>query len=268
MHCLKTLRQLIIFLVALSPAFIPFSTHLSALSLPTYIEDAVVILEDPITISGETKYIVHGTGFIIQDTIKNTVLLVTNRHVLRNRDSIYVRFNTLDGQSKRKRTLLKRKDGSFLGVVYPDSTIDLAVITAPKDLKFRAIDVGRFKPISEVKLGDEVYFIGFPLMEYVGKDRNYPIIRHGVVSYISREDVFSITNPDSIIFSKNMILIDATSMSGNSGSPVISTPKKGSDKASVIGVVQGHFESSETGSNLNLGIVIPVDRILEIIDKF
>jgi len=265
---LKISIQNLFFLATFSFVFFQFKVSVRALSLPTYIEDAVVVIEDAIFVDGQVKYSVHGTGFIIQDTIKHISLLVTNRHVLQNRDSIFVRFNTLDGKSRRMVNILKRKDGSFFWRAHPDSNIDVAAIAMPKDLNVRAIDTDRFKPISEVSLGDEVSFIGFPLLGFAGKDKNYPIIRHGVVSYISKENVFSVKNLDSIVFSKDMILIDATSLSGNSGSPVISIPRKGSNRTSLIGIIQGHLSDPNTSENLDLGIVIPVDRISEIMSSF
>jgi hypothetical protein len=115
--------------------------------------------------------------------------------------------------------------------------------------------------------------VGFPLvapeaLKLTGKRINHPVVRYGVVACISREDVRSLANPELLILLKNMLLINATSLQGNSGSSVISTAKQRSDKASIIGVVQGHFSHGETRENLDLGIVIPTDRIQEIIDCF
>ena len=260
--------QQLVFIATFLLVFFQFKVSVRGLSLPTYIEDAVVVIEDGIFIDGQVKYSVHGTGFIVQDTSKHMALLVTNRHVLQNRDSIFVRFNTLDGKSERRVYILKRKDGSFSWRAHPDANIDVAAIAVPQDLNVRAIDTDRFKPISEVSLGDEVFFVGFPLVGFAGKDKNYPIIRHGVVSYISKEDVFSDKNIGSVVFSRDMILIDATSLSGNSGSPVISIPRKGSNRTSLIGIIQGHLSDPNTNENFDLGIVIPVDRISEITSSF
>lgn len=240
-----------------------------AFPIPAGLEDAVVLIEVRDKPNDSSSFRSLGTGFFLQDTATEADLfLITNRHVLSNRDTVFVKINLPNGGLRLPAPL---RDAS--GVVYwrghPDPSIDVAALPVVKGLPVKALErFSRARMLNDVSLGDEVYFVGFPLADYTRTTRNYPVLRHGVVSYISRE---SIPDPDTAkpnILASEMILIDATSLPGNSGSPVLSVPGLGESRTKLAGIIQGHLSLNRTGENLDLGIVIPTDRIVELIDTF
>lgn len=255
----------ILFLILAVPAASSFA---QMNFIPQGTEDVVVVIEKTIPAKSAPLFITHGTGFFLTDSAGNT-FLVTNRHILQGHDSLFVRFNFVDGSSTRRVLRLKRPDGTDFWKGDADTMVDLAAVPIPDWLsKFRYIDCMRIKPIREVKAGDPVYFVGFPLLEYTGRERVYGVFRHGIVSYIAKEAITSILNPDSIIMTKGMILIDATSLGGNSGSPVLSTPRAGDKRASLIGVVSGHLAIDSADDNIALGRVEPAERLTGILASF
>jgi S1-C subfamily serine protease len=237
--------------------------------IPMGVVDVVVSIEKPVIINGQVQEIPHGTGFFFQDSTTGAVFLVTNRHILAGHDSLSVRFNIADGTTRRFTLLLQTKDRKATWLAHRDTTIDVAIIPVPDRAgQVKIIDSPRLKSLSEIEPGDEVYFIGFPLAEYAGQTRVYPVFRHGIVAYIAQETILSLMKADSVILQKGMILVDATSMGGNSGGPVISNPRKGTERASLIGIIQGHLSIGNNSENADLGIVVPADRIAEIIRDF
>lgn len=236
-------------------------------SIPKYMEDCMVLIEDAQIAHNDTFFVVRGTGFLFFDGNENNpVYLISNRHVFMNRDNIFVKLNLADGSSVRKPVRLRDNVGNYFWTGHPDSSIDLALTRVTYGLNVRYISKDRIKPIDEIELGDEVLFLGFPLLGFASTNKNYPITRHGIVSFVAQENIGGLILPDSILLSKNMMLIDATVLPGNSGSPVLSTPRKGSDKTSLIGVVRGHISSLISDENLDFGIVIPAYRIIELIN--
>jgi S1-C subfamily serine protease len=232
-------------------------------------EQVVVLFEDAEVINNETIYSLRGTGFTLVDTSTRTSFVITNNHVLEGRDSIFVRFNTADGKAVRKCALLIT-GGQPRWISHSDTNIDLAIIPTPLELPIRGWRIERLKPLAETYAGDAVYFIGFPLGAYAGQEKNYPVVRSGIVAFISREDVFSLFKPDKLLLQKDMILLDGVSLHGNSGSPVISYPREDSDDLlSIIGVVRARLKDLKKEEiDLDLAVVIPADRIIELIEDY
>ena len=88
-------------------------------------------------------------------------------------------------------------------------------------------------------------------------------MRHGIVSYIVQD---SLVQPEGT-YPSGTILIDAISLNGNSGGPVISSLNDGSGRASLIGIIQGHL-GAEDRQNMDLGTVVPAERILDVLKEF
>ena len=208
----------------------------------------------------------HGTGFFYGDSATGVTFIVTNRHLLLGKDSLHVRFSDRDGIARKYTLDLVDNSGKPYWRAHPDTSIDVALFPVPMDFKVKMIDSQRLKPTAEITLGDIVYFIGFPLTEATTDYRVYPLLRHGVVSYIVKEG-FMFGNPPRLC-QKGSIFIDATSLGGNSGGPVISIPRAGSKRASLIGVIAGHVSVGENGENADLGIVVPAECIPEVIRQY
>lgn len=107
----------------------------------------------------------------------------------------------------------------------------LAVFEMPSNIvgeyptiKTSIIPSSLFSMRSDINLGDEVYFIGFPLG--IGtKNKIEPLVRTGSVAWVSE--------------SANYFFLDALSYGGNSGSPVYTKPTS-DNGTNFIGMVTGH----------------------------
>ena len=129
---------------------------------------------------------------------------------------------------------------------------------------------------TDLKLGDEVYFIGFPL-GYGATDYVEPIVRSGSVAWLP--------------VNEKIYLLDAFSYGGNSGSPIFrkrTLSKPGSiswTDSKMIGMITGHksielenvlsqpnpnelkFEKTNIDLNIGLASCIYMDDIMYCIDK-
>ena len=272
------------------------STRVDAMAFST-----VVLLEKKI---GD-KFIPHGTGTLFYDyTDDEKTIVVTCEHVLKNKE-IYVSIKTdsslhafmtqnkfdhltfdstwkwfySDGKIRTKVELFK--DSTF--AVHPDG-LDIAAF---KIDYFTSMIHGKdtilitnqtkipntmIKRKSDVDIGEEVFFLGFPFgigteINSIG-DTVYseiipnPLIRKGSVSWVSDQtDIF---------------LLDAISYSGNSGSPIFSKTitEYGQDLKSnflvrhpsrLIGMVFGHL--GYDFENFGLARCVWSDDLLKVIDK-
>jgi hypothetical protein len=134
-------------------------------------------------------------------------------------------------------------------------------------------------------IGDEVFITGLFRSHY-GRQRNVPIIRIGNIAMMRGEPVYT-----KYCGFTDAYLVEARSISGLSGSPVfVHAPPwqiiDGHPTVTVgghfylLGLMHGHFdvqnlnedivannESDATGGiNTGIGVVIPVEKILETID--
>jgi hypothetical protein len=130
-----------------------------------------------------------------------------------------------------------------------------------------------------IGLGDEVFLVGLFKYHY-GTEKNIPIVRIGHIAAIPDEKI------ETSFGLLDAYLIEARSISGLSGSPVFVRKSpvirdKGlhfSTRMWLLGLIHGHWNASksnidggtsdvETSDQINAGIaiVIPVDRILEVI---
>ena len=216
------------------------------------------------------------------------IFLVTNRHVINNRESLIARFNRpTSEESKVYPIQLKNPDGSARWTVHPEPECDVAVIPLNTQLLkddgmnfrwFRGDDdqvlcISRAKEV-QVSEGDGIFVLGFPMGE-AGEKRNYTIVRQGSIARIQ----------DMLQGSSKTFLIDASIYPGNSGGPVILKPETAAiagttpnNKAYLLGMVSEYLPyedvavSKQTGiprvvfeENSGLGVAIPVDVIRETI---
>lgn len=280
----------VVFLIILVLTTTVFSGDISAVDLPYGIEDCLIAFEETWSIhGGKPIYTSWGTGFFYQDVNTLHSYIVTNRHILVNRDSLCIKINEIDKIKCGRILVILKADTSWFALPNPD--IDLAVIPLNNNKYIRnqdsislqntrIMDSERVKPFKQLKIGDEAYFLGFPSIG-LGLDSdtcNYPVLRRGVISLLTNNELKGECFDDSlktwrsfIFATKNQILIDATSIGGNSGSPVLTPPDKEGNKAKLIGVIEGHVTKLENQAgrckqteNLDLAVAVPAEHLLEL----
>lgn len=259
--------------------------------IPTAFLNAVVAIG--INIKGQGQQWI-GTGFIVgRKEVENpdlsTHFLITNKHVIENRQSIFVRFNSLGGQFVKDYPInLIDNKGNHLFSVHPHKNTDIiAIQIAPQtlikdksiwgsfDLKDEALSLEQMQQTG-VDEGSLIYALGFP-MNLVEKIKA-PICRLGCISRVIDAFVLKESFPT--------FLVDAQTFPGNSGGPIISRPEHlfisgatSNGKAYLIGVLSAYIPyketliSSQTGhyrmiqeENSGLTVVHPVDRIKELVE--
>lgn len=228
--------------------------------------------------SGFTYGLRTGSRSLGNDQLHQFV--VTNRHVIEHRESLFVRQNY---SSDTHVSINSPRDAWFF---HPNPEIDVAVLQfAPSNSKGQSVKVPhpynnrlalQRKQLVDVQFGegDEVFVLGFPLAMVTKGHRNYAIVRQGVIARI--QDWY-----DQVVES---FLIDALVFPGNSGGPVLTKPTAYSahgnsiDHAYLIGMVSGYVahedtaRSEQTGrivlasvENTGLAQVIPIEIIEETI---
>jgi S1-C subfamily serine protease len=278
----KSFLNLVLLLIVI--IFGPYLSY-AQVYIPINLENCLVTFENVSLDSTGTVYFTpHGTGFIVWDDSLKSIFIISNRHIFGTRDSIVVKINSVDKSNKiigNRYTCYLSKNGKTLLMNHPDSTIDLAIFAFifKDSLDLFPLEMKRFKMLKDIKLGDPVLFLGFPLPEAAMGEMNYPIVRQGVVSFISKNDIIPVGTNKCLIES-NHILIDGNIMPGNSGSPVLSISSyKSGEMASFIGVISSHLYEDransmlrsigiEQGLDYKLGICIPADRVKELIQYY
>jgi hypothetical protein len=171
----------------------------------------------PLTVKDASgAFLPIGTGFLVDHLCNGQHFhcLVTAKHVIMKGD----------GQPRTDLFLLTNKKGqgvdwlelsslSSSGVMWkthPEK--DVAAIAVP--IIYQTHDVMKFMPeifedFSNIKEGDDIFFLGFPLQIGVTANRITPIVRSGMVALRNEDGTF---------------LIDANVFPGNSGSPVFFKP--------------------------------------------
>ena len=236
-----------------------------------------------------------GTGFLFGYRFKDqpydagayNIFLVTNKHVLRNFDTVFLKFNPQGNQPAKDYTLNLKHNNTFLYKMHPDKNVDVAVMPITQqfydNLKQDGVNPNFFQfdtdcyYIADMKNnigtteGDEVYALGYP-MGIVGNTRQYVILRGGVIARV--RDMLDGFSTDFII--------DAPVFPGNSGGPVVIRPEftfingtKSQSESRLIGLVKGYIPykdvaiSPQTGrprvsfeENTGLSLVEPVDHII------
>jgi hypothetical protein len=204
----------------------------AAMQIPDQIKEVVgfLFVDDP---SG--RVVPQGTGFFVGvfkpgSTNEGHAYFITAKHVLYRRtdnrlyESMYLRLNTISGGSDVGKIEL-RDSGKQKNVFLPsDPTVDLAAIILAPDPKRHAAKIltsdylttkEQFKQLGE---GSDIFFTGL-FVSHVGERKNYPIVRFGRVALLSDEPI-DFVNFKSERVKAELVLIEAQSYGGNSGSPV------------------------------------------------
>lgn len=232
-------------------------------------------------------------GYLVKDDADPTkreyqVFLVTARHVVEgyasgNQSPLRARLNgrdKLDGQEFETSSAVAA--WSF----HSNQNIDVAIL--PVDLgvlrekglehlffasDLHAADTRKLKEL-EVTAGDGIFVLGFP-MNLAGKQRNYVIVRSGVIARLS----------ELLDGASEKYMIDGFVFPGNSGGPVILKPEamsitgtKSHSSAYLVGIVLSYQPYIDYGispqtkraritfeENSGLADVLPTDFIDEAI---
>ena len=217
----------------------------------------------------EFEWRTEGTGFFyghlaVDDPEpqkrKYQPFLVTAKHVVQeheklrkidNRGELSIRVNPQNSSSPGEKfpiSILALSAGSTW-FFHPNSDIDLAIFPLNL-LKLReqglqsdffandqiVANADKLKDL-EVAAGDGVFILGFP-MNLAGVQRNYVIVRQGVIARIS----------EMLDRASRTFLVDAFVFPGNSGGPVVLKPEFGSiegtksqNTAYLIGIVLSYI---------------------------
>lgn len=260
--------------------------------IPPFFMDAVVALG--IELPDKKKHWV-GTGFLVgrkeeANPGQSTVYVITNKHVIRNQRTLYVRFNNSDQVGVKDLPMsLIDNNGAPIFSEHPVASIDIVAIQIiPKvildnklslnfyDLESHALTLEQMK-MTGVDEGSLIYALGFP-MNLVNDSVKAPICRLGCISRVA--DAF--VNPRTA----EQYLVDAQTFPGNSGGPIVSRPEHTSidgtphnPSANLIGILCAYIPyretlfSRQTGrdrmiqeENSGLTVVHPVDRIKEVVE--
>lgn len=232
-----------------------------------------------------------GTGFFayrIVDAEGNAKpLLITNKHVLKGKNSIVLRLNktgsTLFGNIDVP--LVKNEKPTFF--VHPQEKVDIAVIPLNgkfyeiNNLEFNAFDIDKHALTSEelrnegFDEGSLIHMLGFP-MGLVNTNSTLPICRLGCIARMSYAQIKESYN----------ILADIQNFPGNSGSPIVTRPEivsigntKSLNKSVLLGIVHSYMPYQETlvniqtkqtveirSENSGIALVHPVELIREVVD--
>lgn len=226
--------------------------------------------------AGNINYRLHGTGFLVakQSGDKYNYFLITNKHLLENEETIYIKFKKQNKNSFfRFEINLKDKKGNPCWKSHVDSVIDVAAcrVNLGGNLDVKALTLDKFKISENLIEGDRIVFYGFPQIAYENSlNISKPAVRDGVISLIGEK----------------YYLVDAMVFPGNSGSPVFQPlPDRNQavlvarpSEAYLIGIVAAYKNMLKVqeynGSkylihdNAGLGVVFPAEKIKETIDLF
>ena len=235
----------------------------------------------------EEQFMHHGTGFLCNHPVAQKEgstsyrsFLVTNRHVAQE-DDLSIRFNRITSGALEIHPLASVAMRNW--TMHPDPDVDVAVLpvsgilmeernVVEAEIFFTDIGAPSDTEVRDIAEGNGVFVLGFPL-GLVGEERNYPIVRHGIVARIQ----------DWLRGDERTFLIDASVFPGNSGGPVVLKPEtvavhetRAITHSLLIGMVRAYIPSQEvavserTGrpkvifeENSGLAEVVPIDVIRE-----
>jgi hypothetical protein len=277
---------------------------IQAAQLPPVFIDSVVAIGSvrQTSLIGEPLHLVwatEGTGFFYGYLVKPDpdpakrayeIYVVTARHVVDEHvanlhSDLSVRLNAKDASKGVQEFPIPNhpataEQGTWF--FHPDRRIDVAAVRVNMAwLQSQGIepgwfsndqmaaDIGKLKDLG-VSAGDGIFILGFP-MNLAGDQRNYVIVRHGVIARIS----------EMLDSASTVFMADAFVFPGNSGGPVVLKPEiisiqgtKNNPTAYLIGIVlsylpyidvavsgQTHRPRITFEENSGLAEVLPVDYI-------
>ena len=238
-----------------------------------------------------------GTTFFVSREIpelpgKTFAYAVTAAHVLRQisdkgLDAAFLRLNIRGSGATWFRTEIQEWQFDRA-----DPTVDVAVArflieTGKMDHLCFPLEARLTDSIEKgygIGVGDEVFLSGL-FWPHHGKKQNIPIIRAGNIAAMPQEKI------STSVGEIEGYLVEARSIGGLSGSPVFvhighgmrgNTLNAGGQRFFLMGLMHGHFDSKLLAQdatndaaellrvetvNMGIGIVVPIERVMEIIRK-
>lgn len=305
MHAVTVAIRWLSCLAALSMAVVASQGAQAAL-IPSFFINSVVALGSmqKVTEPGvpeQEKWMTEGTGFfygaLVKDDPDSTkrqyqIFLVTAKHVITHRPPtagpFKVRINPKDPATPVKEFDLPEKPSSGIETWFfdPNDGIDIAILPVSiEQLRARGYEPDFFPSDvatanreklkrMEVAAGDGIFVLGFP-MNLAGAQRNYVIVRQGVIARIS----------EMLDQASDTFMADTFIFPGNSGGPVVLKPEllsiagtQAHNISYLVGIVVSYHPYNDLAvsiqtqqprvmfqENSGLADVLPVDFIDETI---
>ncbi len=244
-----------------------------------------------------------GTAFIVGYPVPGqgnqfVPLVVTAKHVIGTHTRVFGRFSTQEGKTPATieyDLAALRRSGDYWE--HSDSGVDIVVFRTPhfKEAKYDVVPLDLIASredfrTAQIQTTDRVVLPGL-LVNFMGLARNYPIIRGGSIALIPDEPIPMryVVGSKVVDTKQEAILVDATAVPGESGSPVFLWPGPrlqggafavGGTKPLVLGVLHGFYPAQPRevvsiqadtkqvfAENSNIAIVFPSWRLREITES-
>ena len=200
--------------------------------------DATVIVK----IGNQAGQIAGWGSGVVYDTDDTKAYILTNHHVVENASKIEIEF-----------TNETTTTGTLVG---EDKIADIAVLSVDKDKIVKVAEIGKS---ADVRLGDTVFAIGTPIQ----LSFKFTVTR-GILS--GKDRLVEMSSSSQSYFSRNteswymnLLQIDASINSGNSGGPLANA------NGELIGINNSKLSSSYTSTSIeNMGFSIPIEDALNI----
>ena len=223
---------------------------------------AIILID--VQIPGEANQVkisIKGTGFIISLDGK----FITNAHVYRSIQENEMEYAGVSVPGKTDEKGLTHYDRFKIEKIAIDEENDVAllkIIPTQDVTTFSAIESGGLETLENIKEGQDIVFIGYPLaVELLNMGFGITMTTNKcIISSIKRRGVDG---------SLHFFLVDTHSNGGSSGSPVFSA-----ETGKVIGISSARISSKIQIPNgqiadipANLGICRPIKYAIELIEK-
>ncbi len=256
--------------------------------------------------SSDGSFHIRGTAFLVGVPAETKdhlfIYLVTAKHIIaniksKNLDKVYIRANTRNGFAWLDSPIDYwkphpddyRVDVSVCQVILPQAAFDVLDFLIIPISNAATKDVMQNEPIG---VGNEVFLTGL-FTEHTGQNKNLPIIRVGNIALMPDEPVS--VQIMGVLEKMDAYLIEARSIGGLSGSPVFVYLGEMRHFQGIggavsltapgfywLGLMHGHWNVGakadevdeddtevpvEERSNMGIAIVVPVTKILEVINQ-
>jgi S1-C subfamily serine protease len=251
--------------------------------------DAIVLFEQ----KNGRSYSAIATGFIVgfndpSSKPNHYTFIVTNKHVVNGKSSIFISLDASEGKRKRIHLSLVNQNNEPKWFAHRFHDVDLVLLPVSMEVieslgsshKFIPEELFLYMKDYDDKgftVGDDVFFLGFPL-GLAGELHNSPILRKGTLSRVDRE----------LLKQTKSLLIDGQNFPGNSGGPVFVKPEiamlentKNLARNFLVGAVKGYLSHTSrfidpgngmlgaiSVENSGLALYVPMDYAKEIFNAW
>ncbi len=198
-------------------------------------------------INSKTGEFSKGTGFFYRDNslLPQSILLITNKHIVQNKDKFLITFNRIDdlGKIYGNKKIVELTDKTKMWQYHPDPKVDLCYLDISQIISFfhsRGINLST-RSLTKGLIPNDSIWNSMTVLEYVimigypngisDQKNNIPIIRTGVTATPPKLDYNGLSE----------FLIDIAAFPGSSGSPVIIRRMPYNARNTSTGVAVGFF---------------------------